>query len=191
MVKPENKRHWIRHVAGGTLLALAFSLLLAIPLLPSRGASGLELPFLKDESPPIMMAFAGYPGCAETCPVSLNLMANAWQAIGSPEAVGLQFINIDPHTADSDTRAFAQAFHPSFRSFSVTLDNAEQLRKKLAVRSLNDTAAGHNGLIFLFRRDGRSEWRIERLYSTIPTQEKLTADLWQLAQPKQGDTDNA
>lgn len=160
-----------RHVAGVALLLLAISSVAMVPYLPSRGSNGLDLPFLRDATSPVVAAFAGYPACGTTCPTSLALLAQAHRELqdegGRP--VDLLFINVHRGTPVAVADRYAKSFHPDFRSHTVDDDAAGEIYSALSLRSFDDAglAASHSSSIYVFVR-GTAGWRIEHVFQRTP-----------------------
>lgn len=169
-----------RHLAGASLVLCAFALLGLSVSLPSCSASSVELPFLNDDMPGLVLAFAGYPSCSSVCPTSLAAMREAWRAI-EPEdrsRAAMLFVNIERNAPVEQTRAYAQAFHPDFRAWAVTDETAPVVYRELALQSYarREDAEAHTGFIYLFARSGQT-WRIERVYRRAPDAAELRRDL--------------
>ena len=181
--RPEAGLTPARHLAGVSLLALAFGSLALLGLLPTRGAPGIELPFLDAASPPVVVAFAGYPGCGTVCPTSLALLGEVARGIDSAQRgrLGLLFVNVERDTPAYVTERYARAFHPEFRGYSVTSESAASVYRELSLASYasREQAAAHPGLVYVFAREG-IDWRIERVYRRTPGSQELRRDLEQL-----------
>ena len=172
-----------KHLAGVSLLALALGSLLLSGFLPTRGAAGLELPFLDEASPPVVVAFAGYPACGTVCPTSLALMGGALAGIepAARENLRLLFINVERDTPAAASERYAQAFHPEFHAYSLTGENAGRVYRELSLASYGDSdgAAAHTGYVYVFAR-AAGGWRIERVYRRLPSRRTLVQDLQRL-----------
>ncbi len=174
-----------QHVLGSLLLIVALSVLGLVPLLPARGASGLDAPFLNDAQRDIVVAFAGFPGCGTVCPTSLALMANAYRGLELPQnrRPELLFINIQRDFDQDATDIYARAFHPDFGSHAVTSGDANTIYQSLSLTSYADvtSSTAHSGYIYIFVRDSFG-WRIEDVYRTTPSERHLRDRLQRLAQ---------
>lgn len=173
-----------QHLAGTGMLLLALLLLGGVSLLPTRGAAGIDLPFLDPSQPPVVVAFAGYPGCGTVCPVSLSLMREAYRALppARQPRIGLQFVNIRRNADPVQTARFARAWHPDFRAYAVTAADAPSLYAGLALQSFgsSEAAEAHSGFIYIFVREAGA-WRIEHVYRQLPAAAELLARLTHLA----------
>lgn len=162
------------------LIAAAAGVLAAIPHLPTRGHGGLALPFLSDTGPPVVVAFAGFPGCASICPPSLRAIGEAYDMLSEVERgrTATLFINLQIDSSPRRAALYAQAFHPALRAYSVDADTAPVLRQQLALHSYPDAgaAAAHAGRVYLFsRQDGA--WRIAHVYARYPGPPELARRL--------------
>ena len=172
-----------RHAAGASLLALGLATLGLLALLPTRGSAGLELPFLDERMPPVVVAFAGFPGCGTICPASLATIrtaADALPAAGRAQ-LGLLFVNIERDAPPAQSEAYARAFHPDFRAYSLTSEDAAPVYRALALGSFasGEQAAAHSGYVYVFARADNG-WRIERIYRRLPASGRLANDLHEL-----------
>lgn len=169
-----------KHLAGASLAVCAIATLGLLAFLPSQSAASVELPFLDEHMPPLVLAFAGYPGCGTICPTSLAAMSEAWRGIDEAgrNRAALLFVNIERDAAEDVSSAYARAFHPDFRAWAVSADSAAGVYRALALRSFEsrEQAAAHSGFIYLFARDG-ADWRIERVYRRSPDAAELRRDL--------------
>ncbi len=173
------------HHAGGVLLLAASLLCLSLlPYLPTRAAHSTVLPFLQDREGEVVLAYAGFAGCGDTCPRGLATLAAAYDlhTVSGSASLDLLFINVQRHAPAESTRAFAQAFHERFQVYTIGNDVAEYVYDELSLRSFDDNgrAAYHSDYVYVFTRHADS-WRIERVYRQFPTIERLVADLRQLS----------
>ena len=182
---PEASNESIRqNVLGFCLLLIALLTLGALPFLPARGASGLNLPFLDAADRDVVVAFAGYPGCSTVCPTSLALMADAHRRLEVPQGrkPELLFINVQRDSRHDSTMAYARAFHQDFRGHTVTSRDADVIYRSLALASYADddaSAGAHSGFIYIFVRD-TAGWRIEHVYRSLPGAARLSERLERL-----------
>ena len=173
-----------QHVGGVLLIAVALMFLAIVPLLPTRAAQPGSLPFLQDQDEAIVLAYAGFPGCGDTCPRGLAALASAHsihEAAGGA-STSLLFINVQRNTPEGLSEAFARAFHDEFRAYDVGASDAEALYDTLALRTFNDAgqAAYHSNFVYLFAKR-KTGWQIEKVYRRFPSIERMAADLQQLA----------
>ena len=170
-----------RHLVGAALLCIALLGVGGVTALPSRSESTLSLPFLEASASPVVVAFAGYPGCRTACPPHLRTIAEAVDAsrLASVQPV---FINVERHAREDLTTAWARVFHPRFEGFTLDDEAARRLHRELGVRSYADTrgALAHSNTIFVFHRH-RDGWRIARLFVGLPSAETLAGALEPLA----------
>lgn len=179
-----------KHIAGAGLLLCALATLALVPMLPARGAANIELPFLQDVQQPVVVAFAGYPGCGTICPTSLSLLSGVYRQIESSDSqLGMLFINIQRDSSHETTAAYARDFHPEFLSYTVSSADADSVYRSLALQSFDDAGAAiaHSGLIYVFSK-GQEGWRIEHVYRRPPSPDRLKVDLQNLTAAAQPDT---
>lgn len=173
-----------QHAGGAILLALALALVSLIPYLPSRAAHGTVLPFLYDRNGSVVLAYAGFPGCGDTCPRGLASLAEVYtqhQASGGT-GIELLFINVQRNAPDSSTRSFAEAFHAAFDIYTVGETEAEDIYRQLALRSYDEAggAVYHSDYVYIFKRQA-NDWHIEKVYRSFPSIDRLLSDVRRLA----------
>ena len=173
-----------RHIVGACLLLFAVSSLALAAMLPMQSSKGVELPFLDDSGAPIVVGFAGFPGCGDVCPAGMALLGHSARQLSVPDRqdVSLLFINLQRGTPASVSNAYARAFHPEFYSYTVALDESDLFYRELALRSFSpdESAVTHSGYFYVFVRE-RGHWRIQHVYRRPPAASQLVNDLESLA----------
>jgi len=168
------------HIAGVLLLILSVSTLGLLALLPSRGDAGIQLPFLDDAPAPIVVAFAGFPGCGTVCPRGLSVLDALYDGVHEERAhkLDILFINIQKYTPPAVTAAYASSFNPEFLSYTVTPEDATLVYDSLSLRSFDneESMVSHSGFIYVFVQES-GLWRIERVYRNIPPSSQLVDDI--------------
>ena len=173
-------KEWKKHLLGTALLALAPVFFLLLPLLPANSASApVELPFLAGRGEDHILAYLGYPGCADICPMSLKRLSDTRNQLikaGSKADVGLLFVNVQLDTPDEVTLAYARAHDPAFTGYSLRAEDRKALYLALSARGYaeGDNPASHTGFVYWFRRDG-SDWYLNRVYMELPDQKELAS----------------
>lgn len=168
------------HIAGALLLILSISTLGLLALLPSRGDAGIQLPFLEDASSPVVVAFAGFPGCGTVCPRGLSVLDALHDSVheGPSQRLDILFINIQQYTPSAVTAAYASSFNPEFSSYTVTPGDAKLVYDALSLRSFDneEPIVSHSGFIYVFVQES-GLWRIEHVYRNIPPPRQLVDDV--------------
>lgn len=181
MLRPPLTR--AHHVGGTLLVILTLVSLSLVPYLPTRAAHETALPFLDGRDSTIVLAYAGFPGCGNTCPRGLASLAKVYDRHistgGAP--LDLLFINVQQNSPAPVAHAFAQAFHEKFDVYTIRGRDADDVYRKLALRSYDDVggAAYHSDAVYVFTQHSGS-WRIEKVYRRFPSIDRLAADLAQL-----------
>lgn len=175
-----------KHFAGTSLLLAAISMPVLMALLPSRSATDINLPFLNNSQKPVVLAFAGYPGCNTVCPISLSVLRDAYQDYYSQYSsinAEVMFINIQLNTPDEITNAYAKFYHPNFSGYSVKSNEAHDIYKALSLQTFNNNKDSnrHAGYIYLFVRI-QDKWNIEHVYQQLPSPKEIISDLKGLKQ---------
>ena len=168
----------VRHVAGGCLLLLALGSLVFAGWLPMRSTSTVAPGFLENIDTAIVVAYAGYPGCGDVCPAGMAMLSMARRSLADPSDTTMLFINLQRGTPHAVTSAYAEAFHPDFKSYTVAFDEADHLYEQLALRSFStdESAASHSDSYYVFIR-AQERWRIEHVYRRAPSSDQLVDDL--------------
>lgn len=162
------------------LVGAALVTMLLVPYLPTSAALNSELRFLQEQNAPVVLAYAGFAGCGDTCPRGLASLAEIYKQNTSTSgpAMELLFINVARNTPVTATQAFARGFHEEFNVYTISADDADDVYDELSLVSYDDDgqAAYHSDFVYLFmRQSGR--WRIEKVYRRFPTHNRVLADL--------------
>lgn len=181
-----NKKKTCKHLAGTLLLLTAISLLGLLTFLPSRSAETIDLPFLNASQKSVVLAFAGFPGCSNSCPISLNILSDVYRDFNSESdriKAEVMFVNIQLDFPDEATDAYAKSYHPEFSSYTVKSKEAYDIYKSLSLRTFESgqNADRHTGYIYMFVKT-LNKWNIERVYQQTPSSKKIISDLKNLKQ---------
>lgn len=131
------------------------------------------------------LIFFGYTRCPDVCPITLGVLAKAWDGLSDEQKNGLeiQLISADPaFDTPAVLRRYLNGFSPQFRGFTGSQVNIQAAAKSLYVY----TAAGstptnliHGDGVALIDRQGR----FLRVYNNqAVVQGDLSADLPRLLQ---------
>ncbi|MEL7023254.1 MAG: SCO family protein [Pseudomonadota bacterium] len=170
----ENGRVRIRlHATGIALLACALGLLAILPALPAAASRTIDLSFLDGRDAHLVVAYAGFPGCATSCPSALATMG---RALGqeAPTDIDLVFINVERHANSALTQQYAQAFHPAIEGVTLTARSSREFMRELGLQTYDSTRAAlaHSNHIYVFQnRDGT--WRIADVIRRAQTTRSL------------------
>lgn len=171
---------WRQHLLGLVLLALVPGYFLVLPLLPSTSAAPpVELPFLEGRSEDHILAYFGYPGCSDICPMSLRRLSSTRKHLieqGHTAEVGILFVNVQLDTPDEVTLAYAKAHDPAFTGYSLRGKDRKALYNALSAKGYadGDDPASHTGFIYWFNREGQ-DWYLNRIFLELPGKGELAS----------------
>ena len=171
---------WRQHLFGLFLLALVPGYFLILPLLPSTTAAPpVELPFLEGRSEYHILAYLGYPGCTDICPMSLRRLSATRQALideGHTAEVGIMFVNVQLDTPDEVTLAYAKAHDPAFAGYSLHGEDRRALYSALSAKGYadGDDPASQTGFVYWFNRRGQ-DWYLNRIFLELPGKGELVS----------------
>lgn len=152
------------------IFVLAAALPFALAVSPAR-AAGLPLLGLRSDGRPAgesdfpgwRLVYFGYTHCPDVCPLGLQTMAEALDALGPlGEKVSPVFVTVDP---DRDTPAkldeFVGSFDPRFIGLSGNREETDRIIKAFRVYARKVDGAGgdytmdHTAAVYLLDRDAR------------------------------------
>lgn len=168
----------------GILLVAAIPLLaIVLTFIPLSSNASIELPFLEHTQAKKVLVFGGFPSCGSTCPISLAKLQQTYDnytKLSGKNDLKVIFVNIQLDTPTEISEAYAKSFHQDFESYSVPSKEAEHLYKSISMQTFpnNQSQPGHNGYIYLFSSIDH-EWKLNRIFNTKVTQEKLLKQLLQ------------
>ena len=170
-----------KHLVGVLLLLFALSTLGLMTLLPSSSKADIDLPFLNTTQKSLVLAFAGFPGCSTTCPISLNVLGDVYRNFnseGNGMKMGITFINIKLDTPHDITDSYAKSYHREFSSYSVNSKEAYGIYKALSLQTFKNAkdSTHHTGYIYMFVKE-LDRWRIQHVYRQIPSSVEIISDL--------------
>lgn len=172
-----------QHAVGGGLVVVALASLMLVPYLPTTATHGTGLGFLEQINDPVVLAYAGFAGCGDTCPTRLAMLGGVYDKYSETGAtdLALLFINVQRDTPDAVTTAYARAFHDRFTGYSVSSDRADEVYRELALLTFDDSgrAARHSDYVYIFTYTDQ-EWRIHKVYRRVPGADRLLHDLQRL-----------
>lgn len=158
---------WREAAAGLILAALCLSVLLLIPRLP-KGTLVVDgeaiLPGRTDTAA-LVLAYFGFPGCTDTCPVALAELA-ALQRLARSQGIDgrleFAFVNLDPW-ADADAlAAWLAGFDPGITGFLPGPEGLAELERRLGLvlRTVPGRRASHADYFVLLSREPAGGWRV-------------------------------
>ncbi len=139
---------------------------------------------LADSGGKLRLIFFGYTKCPDVCPITLGVLAHAWDGLSAEQKAKLQvqLISVDPGFDRPTTlRRYLDAFSPAFQGYTSRkagdLSEIHAAEKSLYVYSAAGDKPGtliHGDGVALVDRQGR----FLRVYdNTAVTRGELTADL--------------
>ena len=139
---------------------------------------------LADSGGKLRLIFFGYTRCPDVCPVTLGVLARAWDSLsaGQKAKLEVQLVSVDP-AFDRPTvlRRYLDAFSPDFRGYTGrkagSMTDVQAAEKSLYVYAAEGGTPGtliHGDGVALVDRSGR----FVRVYNNqAVTRGDLTADL--------------
>jgi protein SCO1 len=126
----------------------------------------------------------GYTKCPDVCPITLGVLARAWDSLsaGQKAELEVQLVSVDPaFDRPAVLRRYLDAFSPAFRGYTSrqagSMTDVQAAEKSLYVYSTQGSAPGtliHSDGVAFVDRAGR----FVRVYDTqAVTRGDLTADL--------------
>ncbi|MGY2893735.1 SCO family protein [Deinococcus sp. UYEF24] len=160
----------------------------AVTLLRDDGANAN----LADSGGKLRLIFFGYTKCPDVCPITLGVLARAWEGLSAEQQAKLQvqLISVDPgFDRPAVLRRYLNAFSPAFQGFTSrqagNMADIQAAEKSLYVYSAKGAAPGtliHGDGVALVDRQGR----FVRVYDNAAvTQGELSADLPKLLRGSQ------
>jgi len=188
------------HLLGASLLSLCAAFLIALPVLGRDVGHRVALPpSLGALAPPearLLLVFAGFPGCGDTCPTTLRFLSTVYDGLpaATRSRTGVTFVNILADTPPELSTAYARSFHPEFAGFSLTAGNRRVFYEELGIRAGTRSAelAAHPGTLYLLHRDdAEGAWSLVRHYRRLPDGDRLRRDLDAFQAPSPGTLSHA
>lgn len=135
---------------------------------------------LADSSGKLRLIFFGFTRCPDVCPITLGVLARAWDGLDAQQKARLevQLISVDPgFDRPAVLRRYLDAFSSDFRGFTGTKQNIEAAEKSLYVYAAAGDTPGtlvHGDGVALIDRAGR----FLRVYNnTAVVRGELSTDL--------------
>ncbi|WP_407538543.1 SCO family protein [Deinococcus radiomollis] len=139
---------------------------------------------LADSAGKLRLIFFGYTKCPDICPITLGVLARAWETLNAEQQAKLQvqLISVDPgFDRPAVLRRYLEAFSPAFRGFTSreagSMADIQAAEQSLYVYSAKGAAPGtliHGDGVAFVDRAGR----FVRVYNNAAvTAGELTADL--------------
>ena len=116
---------------------------------------------LADSGGKLRLIFFGFTRCPDVCPITLGVLARAWEDLDAAQKAKLevQLISVDPGFDRPDVlRRYLDAFSSDFRGFTGTKQNIEAAEKSLYVYAAPGDTPGtlvHGDGVALVDRAGR------------------------------------
>lgn len=139
---------------------------------------------LADSGGKLRLIFFGYTKCPDVCPVTLGVLARAWDSLSAEQQAKLQvqLISVDPgFDRPATLRRYLDAFSPAFRGFTSheagSMADIQAAEKSLYVYAAKGSSPGTlihgDGVAFVDRAS-----RFVRIYdNSAVVRGELTADL--------------
>ncbi|WP_424951943.1 SCO family protein [Deinococcus sp.] len=144
---------------------------------------------LADSGGKFRLIFFGYSRCPDVCPITLGVLARAWERLNAAQQAKLkvQLVSVDPaFDRPAVLRRYLDAFSPAFQGFTSTVarntTEIQAAEKSLYVYAAAGSAPGtliHGDGVALVDRQGR----FVRVYdNSAVVKGELSADLPRLLQ---------
>ena len=169
------------HITGVLLMVAAVSSIGLIPALTRDVGGSVELPFSDIEVPAqdkdVLVVFAGFPGCGNTCPTTLMFLDRAYREVND-ERLGVAFLNVLLHTPSEVSRDYARGFNDEFIGYSVTPERKTALYTQMGLMADGsiESVSDHKANIFIYGRED-SRWLLKSVYQKTPSHDDLVAHL--------------
>ncbi len=158
----------VRTLAGSALLAvLAVGVLLALPQLPKGHVDIDAEAFLlgRHDAAPLVLAYFGFPGCADTCPAALaalSMLQIKLASLGLDERVEFAFVNIDPWADRGALDAWMSGFNPAINAYLPGQEGLALLERRLGLvlRPVAGRGHSHADYFVLLRRSPDGAWTV-------------------------------
>ncbi len=135
---------------------------------------------LADSGGKLRLVFFGYTRCPDVCPITLGVLARAWDGLDAQQKAKLevQLISVDPaFDRPAVLRRYLDAFSSDFRGFTGTSQDIQAAEKSLYVYAAAGDTPGtlvHGDGVALIDRAGR----FLRVYNnTAVVRGELSTDL--------------
>lgn len=172
------------HIKGISLLVASVASIALLPVLTRDVRGDVELPFSNEVFAPsgeeVLVVFAGFPGCSDTCPTTLTALDRVYRSVDS-ERLGVAFVNVLLHTPQQVSADYAASFNENFIGYSVADEQRAELYSRMGLMAGEriEDVASHKASIFVYQRlDER--WMLASVYQKQPDHDTLVAHLRQL-----------
>lgn len=153
--------------AGALLLGLlALTVLLLLPRLPKGNVRVDVEAFLPErhEDAPLVLAYFGFPGCTDTCPVALQELAQLREQLHGAGLAGIvefAFVNIDPWADRRAMDAWMRDYDQEIRTYMPDEAGLGLLERRLGLvlRPVGGRGYSHADYFVLLRRDPDGQWQ--------------------------------
>jgi cytochrome oxidase Cu insertion factor (SCO1/SenC/PrrC family) len=158
------QRSWFKALALAVLLGINLLALASVGKLPLGGGQAVEAAFLERAEGRRALAFFGFPGCSQSCPMTLGRLAAAYPQLRQ-QAPGLTvfFVNLQPFESRSRTAAYLASYHSAFQPVAPDADTLSRLSRTFGAW-LYETGAEqepfHNSYVYVMAR-GDDGWQIQ------------------------------
>lgn len=143
------------------LKAGVFSPARAAPAFSLRGSDGVELKLSRYRGKVVVLAF-GYASCADVCPVTLAVLAQARKKLGAKNKdVRVLYITVDPERDDAERmRKYLAAFDSTFVGGTGTAAQLSAVYQSYGIATAKRAASGgyavaHSSYVYLVDRGGK------------------------------------
>lgn len=149
------------------LFPLLFIGVLQLPFSLTTPVS-LEYSIPEDE----IIVFFGFTKCPAACPVTLGLLADAYEQVSEPQRA-VYFINTTPADSANEVQAYAQGFHPDFHGLQMPEGGLPSFKKHFGI-TLDTLIQGqslvHSTDLFILKSTDKklNEWKVEGVYKSSP-----------------------
>jgi protein SCO1/2 len=126
-----------------------------------RGSDGTNLTLSRYRGKVVLLGF-GYTHCANVCPVTLAVLAQARRKLGAlGEQVQVIYLTVDPERDNAERlKQYLAAFDPTFVGGTGTAAQMAAVRASYGVTaqkvgSGDDYGVAHSSFVYLVTRDGK------------------------------------
>lgn len=126
-----------------------------------RGSDGTNLTLSRYRGKVVLLGF-GYTHCANVCPVTLAVLAQARRKLGAlGEQVQVIYLTVDPERDNAERlKQYLAAFDPTFVGGTGTAAQMAAVRASYGVTaqkvgSGDDYGVAHSSFVYLITRDGK------------------------------------
>jgi protein SCO1 len=126
-----------------------------------RGSDGTDLTLKHYRGKVVVLGF-GYTHCADVCPVTLAVLANAQRKLGAlGSQVQVIYLTVDPERDNPGRlKEFLASFDPTFVGGTGTTEQMAAVRNSYGVTAEKkgtgaDYGVAHSSFVYLITRDGK------------------------------------